>query len=357
MERSYQFNNSTVTIKFGSIIDSDSEVIVSSDDSHISMGGGISASILNAGGQEILTDTKKHIPAQLGNVVVTSSGNMKQKYIFHAITIDRSLSERLTYSEEQITQIQQFIIRHSVQHCLKLMPVLGVNSLAFPCIGTGVAHIPHQLAAECMSEAIAEILFATNKSYLIEIYLFDRFGKMGQIDYIPFFESFASLSYTGKINLPNKGSIEKVSSDVEVIDAEQNMKHKVFISYKHEDYEKIKGICGMLNEINVPYWIDINGRYSGTNYKDVIVNAIKRSNLVLFISSSLSNKSPNVQKEIGLADKYNKVIIPIKLDNTPFSPCIDYDLNNIDNIDYSNQDVVTLEKIKQTILGRLAMEL
>ena len=32
MERTYQINNSTITVKFGSIIDSKADVIVSSDD-------------------------------------------------------------------------------------------------------------------------------------------------------------------------------------------------------------------------------------------------------------------------------------------------------------------------------------
>ena len=38
--RQYTFNNSTLTIKFGNIIESHSEVIVSSDDCYITMGGG-----------------------------------------------------------------------------------------------------------------------------------------------------------------------------------------------------------------------------------------------------------------------------------------------------------------------------
>lgn len=44
--RKYLFNNSTLSIVFGDITTSKSEVIVSSDDTGISMGGGISECIL-----------------------------------------------------------------------------------------------------------------------------------------------------------------------------------------------------------------------------------------------------------------------------------------------------------------------
>lgn len=44
--RQYIFNKSTLTVKFGNILESQSEVIVSSDDCYLSMGGGVSRAIL-----------------------------------------------------------------------------------------------------------------------------------------------------------------------------------------------------------------------------------------------------------------------------------------------------------------------
>jgi O-acetyl-ADP-ribose deacetylase (regulator of RNase III) len=89
-ERSYQYNNSILRIVFGNILDSSADVIVSSDDSLLTMGGGVSRAILTRGGTEILTDAAKKIPAQLGDVVVTTSGQLSQKFIFNCITIDRN---------------------------------------------------------------------------------------------------------------------------------------------------------------------------------------------------------------------------------------------------------------------------
>ena len=59
MERTYTFNNSTVRILFGDILDSTADVIVSSDDSRLSMSGGISKNILKKAGPELARDVKK----------------------------------------------------------------------------------------------------------------------------------------------------------------------------------------------------------------------------------------------------------------------------------------------------------
>lgn len=42
-QRTFEFNNSRLTIKFGNILDSEADVIVSSDDYFLTMGGGVSA--------------------------------------------------------------------------------------------------------------------------------------------------------------------------------------------------------------------------------------------------------------------------------------------------------------------------
>lgn len=88
--RQYLFNSSTLTVKFGNILDTKAEIIVSSDDCDITMGGGVSGAILRAGGDTIIKDAQKMCPASLGDVVVTTAGKMeRQMYVYHCITIDK----------------------------------------------------------------------------------------------------------------------------------------------------------------------------------------------------------------------------------------------------------------------------
>lgn len=367
MTKSYIFNNSTVSIIFGNILDSQKEVVVSSDDCDITMGGGISRCILNAGGEAIHNDAQKQVPVKLGNVVVTTAGILKQKYIFHAITIDKLYAQkRHEEDSEQKLEVQQFIVSHSVKQCFRLLANLGLSSIAFPAIGAGVAKIPYERVAQSMASAISEFLMATNKHYEVDIYLYDRYGKMENWDFLPFFECFASAEACTKQAYKfesHKLPLEEKSEIMDFSDVEISKRaytgdggHKIFISYSRKDGDKIKGICSLLNDMEVPYWIDVDGTYSGENYKEVIVKAIKQTQLVLFVSTENSNASLNVAKEISLADKYNKIVVPIKLDKSPFAPKIDYDLNCIDAIELYEFTAEGMEKLRKTIQGKLAIE-
>lgn len=360
MERVYKIHNSTVKILFGNILMSKAEIIVSSDDCYLSMGGGLSKCILNAAGESLLQDAKKKIPAALGDLVITTAGNLQQKFIFHVITIDDQYALNLSdRNKEQNAEVHQFIIKHSIKECFRLMSIQNLRSIAFPAIGAGVARIPYEKVALLMSEAISDFLNSTNKRYEVEIYLYDRFQKMEPLDFLPFFEYFACASKLSQSSISEQDapSPSHDYSNVEINDNanKQEMDHQIFISYSRKDSEVIKPICAVLNELNVRYWIDIEGVYSGKNFKDVICNAIKKAKLVIFISSVNSNASENVAKEIGLADEYGKTIVPVRIDKSPYSPRIDYDLSCIDSIDFSGEDDYVLDKLRKTIQARLVM--
>ena len=189
--RNYHFNNSTLTIVFGDIMESKSEVIVSSDDTGISMGGGLSSCIVRAGGESIRVDAQKKLPAQLGDVVVSTAGTLEhQKFIFHCLTIDHEhkfeiCKGKLSNSED----IYNYILQHSVDKCFRLLQVLDLNSIAFPCIGAGLAHIPLKKVAEVMADAISEHLCSTSNHYEVELYVHCS-DVNDDIKYLGFLECF-----------------------------------------------------------------------------------------------------------------------------------------------------------------------
>ncbi len=153
---------------------------MSSDDSYLTMGGGVSASIRRAAGQGILTEVAKRIPAKLGDVIVTSAGLLKAKYVFHAITI----GEGNAAAGE--------VIANATSRSLTLLRELGLSSIAFPAIGAGAAGFALEDVASKMAEVIVSELNKTPQSVSVTIYLFDRFGRMQPIDYVQFFEEFAT---------------------------------------------------------------------------------------------------------------------------------------------------------------------
>jgi hypothetical protein len=116
------------------------------------------------------------------------------------------------------------------------------------------------------------------------------------------------------------------------------MNHDVFISYSRKDSEIVNQICALLKENDIKFWIDKDGIYSGGRFKEVIVDAIETTKVVLFVSSENSNRSPNVVKEINIAALNDKIIVPLKLDEASYDQSISYDISSIDHIEYSAID-------------------
>lgn len=338
--KEYLINNSTIKIIFGSILDSHAEVIVSSDDSNITMGGGVSYAInMKEGTNAIFVDAKKNVPAEIGDVIVSTAGSLPQKNIFHVITLDfNSLNPLNTKGPVSIEEIHQYIIGHSIDKCFMLLHAMDLTSIAFPCIGAGVAGIPYNRVASAMSEAIARNLRKTNKSFNIELYLFDRFNRMGRWDFLPVFEQFSAQEAISKIinEQINDNLITEDIKELIATDTIPDINNDVFISYSRKDSDIVMQIYNCLKKTEYNCWLDVDGMFSGVSYKKVIVDAIKSTKVMLFMSSENSNLSRNVVNEVSIAMKYGKKIIPIRLDMSPYSASIEYDIINHDYVVYDN---------------------
>ena len=121
--RTYLVGASQLTVIRGDIVQSTCEVLVSSDDANLSMGGGVSHAIMTAGGSQFLQyEAWKKPQSRLGDIVVTSAG-------------------------------------------------------ALPAIGTGVARLDYTEVVAERAEVIVGFLLGTTDPYRIELYVYDRFGQ------------------------------------------------------------------------------------------------------------------------------------------------------------------------------------
>ena len=126
------------------------------------------------------------------------------------------------------------------------------------------------------------------------------------------------------------------------------MKYDVFISYSRKDYvdehevvkadSPVKTILEFLDEHQITYWFDKEGIYSGSEFVEVIANAIADSKMMLFISSTHSNESIYTAGEIFEAIENQQLIIPIKIDDSKYNKKFKLLLNPLDYIDYSKSD-------------------
>lgn len=355
-EKNYHINNSNIKIGFGNILDSKAEVIVNSSGSKMTMSGGLTKTIRDAGGDVIREDAQTKLPVNVGDAVVTTAGRLRQKYVFHCITIDKSADHSNTPEGISEDDIHQYIIGHSINKCFQLMQAMGLKSIAFPSIGAGAAGIPFVKVAEIMAESIGRNLRKTNKSFNVELYLFDRYSMMERWDFLPMFEQFSAQEAIAK--MMNKQSSERLVTD-EVVDPQPlvvtpDIEKDIFISYSRKDADIVKQIHEWLENAGYKCWLDIEGMFSGISYKKVIVDAIKRSKVLLFMSSENSNKSRNVVSEVSIAMEYNKKIIPVRLDMSPYSESIEYDIINHDYVTY---DKSRMEESNREMLKKIVSTL
>jgi len=133
------------------------------------------------------------------------------------------------------------------------------------------------------------------------------------------------------------------------------MKYDVFISYSRKDAALVNIFVQRLETEGLRVWIDRDGVESGDAFKKVIVNAIKESAIFVFFSSESSNRSPWTTKEVSIAVHYGKPIIPIRLDKSVYSEDIEFDLVNLDYIDYSEEEMrqLMMDKLIRTIKAKV----
>jgi O-acetyl-ADP-ribose deacetylase (regulator of RNase III) len=172
-------------LDFADIRGSDAEVLVSSDDYRLSMGGGVSAAIRAAAGNALALDAAKSGEHALGDVVVTTAGALNARYVFHVITIGPGSKGRGP----------QEVIRSATMKCLELLRPLSVSSIAFPALGTGVAGFSMEDSAVAMSEVVADFLTASDVPVQVSLFLYPR-GFGSQLDYLNFYEEFARRAPT-----------------------------------------------------------------------------------------------------------------------------------------------------------------
>jgi O-acetyl-ADP-ribose deacetylase (regulator of RNase III) len=151
----------------GDITQETTDAIVNAANAALSVGGGVCGAIHRAAGPEIAAEcdaiTSERGPLKAGEAVATSAGRLAARNIIHAvgpIWKDGASSEA-----QDLTSCYREAIR--------IADDLGLDSVSFPSISTGIYGYPLHLAASVAQSAVREALLAARNVSTVRFVLFD----------------------------------------------------------------------------------------------------------------------------------------------------------------------------------------
>lgn len=102
------------------------------------------------------------------------------------------------------------------------------------------------------------------------------------------------------------------------------MDFEVFISYANKDKSIATAVCHTLEENQIKCWIAPRDVLPGVAYAEVIVKAIKNSELMVLVFSESANLSPHVRRELERAVSNSIPILPFKVEEVKLTPEMEY---------------------------------
>lgn len=177
-EKKIQIGKTTVRIYYGDIRDLSPNIMVSSDDTELTMDDGVAKAILDKGGSQIRKEADIILNRQklsLGDVVITNAGNLNAEKVFHAITFDAKTQKYVT----------PYGVTKATYTCLRKADEFAFQTIAFPALGTGPGQEDHEAVSRSMIQTVFNYL-GTTSTGLREI----TFSLYTQAAWMDFFKDF-----------------------------------------------------------------------------------------------------------------------------------------------------------------------
>jgi O-acetyl-ADP-ribose deacetylase (regulator of RNase III) len=132
-----------IEIVVGNLLEAEADAIVNPANSRGLMGGGVAAAIKAAGGPAIEAEAIQQSWIPIGEAVFTTAGHLRFAGVIHAPTM-----------EEPGTEATVENVAAATMASLRLADSIGLESIAFPGMGTGVGGLDFESAARAMISAI-----------------------------------------------------------------------------------------------------------------------------------------------------------------------------------------------------------
>jgi O-acetyl-ADP-ribose deacetylase (regulator of RNase III) len=132
----------------GDITEEPVDAIVNAANSHLQHGAGVAGAIVRKGGYEIQRESNEwvhlHGPVKHDQPAYTGPGRLPCRYVIHAVGP--------VWGEGD----EEARLASAVEGSLRLAEQLGLSSIAFPAISTGIFGFPRELAAQIFMQVIRD---------------------------------------------------------------------------------------------------------------------------------------------------------------------------------------------------------
>jgi O-acetyl-ADP-ribose deacetylase len=132
----------TVDVLQADLTEQDVDAIVNAANNDLILGGGVAGAIARRGGPAIQAECRTIGSIEVGGAAITGGGQLKARFVVHAASMrlgGRTSAESL---------------RGSTRRSFELASQRGLRSIAFPAVGTGIAHFPLDDCARIMIEEV-----------------------------------------------------------------------------------------------------------------------------------------------------------------------------------------------------------
>lgn len=155
-------NGRTLRLTKGDITDLEIESFVFYAQHNLALGSGYGTAISVRGGPSVQEELKELGRVNTGDVVVTSAGEMKAKFIVHAV------GPRF---QEEDTEGK---LRMTVENALKQAEAKGITAIAFPAMGVGFYGVPLPISARVTLKTIRDHLMGATSIQEVVVCLLDN---------------------------------------------------------------------------------------------------------------------------------------------------------------------------------------
>jgi O-acetyl-ADP-ribose deacetylase (regulator of RNase III) len=156
-------HQSTLEVVQGDITQQETEAIGNAANSVLAGGGGVDGAIHRAGGPAIMSELRaKYKGCPPGSAVITGGGNLKAKYVIHAV------GPRYSGSAKD-AELLSSAYRKSLELCTQNK----ISLIAFPSISTGIYGYPVEEASQIALKTVIDYLKDHPEIKLVRFVLFD----------------------------------------------------------------------------------------------------------------------------------------------------------------------------------------